>query len=1153
MAALLALGLPAAAAGTVEEPRRAFDLPAGEAQDSLKAFALQAQREILFPAEAVTGIRTNAVKGRYRPRAALDRLLARTGLDVVEDARTGALLIHRAARSLSDAPDSPRHSPDPPADPTMNRNPLVAVLTGFLTLATAPFTAAQAVSTPATTGPDQTVVMSPFRVDATKETGYLASTATSGTRLNMAIRDLPMQLEVITRDFMEDIAAFDFKEALQYSAGVVQDEVQASNNFLFSPSGTGQSGANTLRADGTALNIRGYNTRFVLRNGFRLDTVTDVINTGRQEIARGPQALLYGVSALGGIVNVLPRYPTATPRTSLRLGFGSEDFRRAELHYNAPGVNRDGKVRLNHAYGLVYQNSSDYTDFNDRERYLFTPSFDLQIGQRTNVFLDIEVGKFKAEGFGFKDINDNNPAFRNELGLNQTNRDLFNEEVTVARTNFGRSNAYRMSGGDTYEKTDYFNVIGEVTHRMFDDRLTVLVGGNYNSTDLEQRLLDSQGTVFQSAASVPTTAFPWTDAGVNPANPSQRLYKYTQYQWAMPTRDKEIWQFRGELNYAFEVLDQPQNLLAGRQDTSLSQVALATTQVVNGAGAAVNRTYRAWNDLSPITYLGEQVRPFRNNEFQEWATGHYLVYQGRFWRERIIAIGGYRWDRYMVRDLNYTYAKADATQPDTNIANWVRPAGPDGGGNSSPGAVPAVNGYRFGGKTQYEENPMGGVSVRLRENLNFYAMSGRGVFPNTGQRDGAGNPFQAERTKGTDLGLKWDFIRRSGGRTLASVQLGAYQIERENAIYNLFWAPQPRSNDRNRARAGVPAGGFTAMGTGPGAYGVYSSGFLDFQSDRPITYLLPIQYVAAGDLANPRVTGAPQLNNFILVDYASLGSAATDPLRRAMDAAANDSGNLTALQGGAQGSGATGLYANNPYAFNRNSDVAYDDRSKGIDLSIVLNPTVNYSATLSYSYIQQEVTGGFRVVDQPGSTEYDSWWNFMGIPLETRRANLNEASYDFSGSTRGVRTIDVPEHQVATWNRYNFTEGRLKGWDLGLGVTWRAARQSTVLLDNGARGTASRPNTRLKPDYPADTKLNLAVGYRRVIAGRSWRFQLNVNNLLDDQKDESFGTSTLFINPATGGTVDPATFVGAQEIKVPERAVIYFAPLSFRLSASTTF
>ena len=77
---------------------------------------------------------------------------------------------------------------------------------------------------------------------------------------------------------------------------------------------------------------------------------------------------------------------------------------------------------------------------------------------------------------------------------------------------------------------------------------------------------------------------------------------------------------------------------------------------------------------------------------------------------------------------------------------------------------------------------------------------------------------------------------------------------------------------------------------------VTNSAYTTFQTDKPVTYLLPVSYVAATDLSHPRVTGAPQLNNFILVDYASLGTAANDPLRRALDLAANDANNFTALQ-----------------------------------------------------------------------------------------------------------------------------------------------------------------------------------------------------------------------------------------------------------------
>lgn len=73
-----------------------FNLPAGEAGKTLKQFAAQAKREILFPARRMDNIRTNAVQGEMTVNEGLDRLLAGTDLRVIEDASTGALLVQRA-------------------------------------------------------------------------------------------------------------------------------------------------------------------------------------------------------------------------------------------------------------------------------------------------------------------------------------------------------------------------------------------------------------------------------------------------------------------------------------------------------------------------------------------------------------------------------------------------------------------------------------------------------------------------------------------------------------------------------------------------------------------------------------------------------------------------------------------------------------------------------------------------------------------------------------------------------------------------------------------------------------------------------------------------------------------------------------------------
>ena len=67
---------------------------------------------------------------------------------------------------------------------------------------------------------EDVVTMSVFSVDASQDQGYRATNSISGTSLNVAIQDLPMPIEVITSEFVEDQQATDFKEALRYTSGV---------------------------------------------------------------------------------------------------------------------------------------------------------------------------------------------------------------------------------------------------------------------------------------------------------------------------------------------------------------------------------------------------------------------------------------------------------------------------------------------------------------------------------------------------------------------------------------------------------------------------------------------------------------------------------------------------------------------------------------------------------------------------------------------------------------------------------------------------------------------------------------------------------------------------------------------------------------------
>src|SRR5687768_3007076 len=74
---------------------RQFDLPADDATVSLKAFAEQSGQEIVYPPDVVRGTRTNAVKGEFTPKIAIDRMLAGTAL-VATQSGNGLLSVSRA-------------------------------------------------------------------------------------------------------------------------------------------------------------------------------------------------------------------------------------------------------------------------------------------------------------------------------------------------------------------------------------------------------------------------------------------------------------------------------------------------------------------------------------------------------------------------------------------------------------------------------------------------------------------------------------------------------------------------------------------------------------------------------------------------------------------------------------------------------------------------------------------------------------------------------------------------------------------------------------------------------------------------------------------------------------------------------------------------
>lgn len=159
----------------------------------------------------------------------------------------------------------------------------------------------------------EVVTLAEFNVAAVRDGSYDASDTLTGSRVRTQIRELPYALNVVTREFMQDFAAFDIAEELAYTSS-------------FSP---GQS---------TALdfNLRGITVSGNLRNGLRVENLRGSITTARVEVIKGPSAAVYGQSSPGGAINVVSTRPKTQREGNLRLSVGNYANRRGELELTGP-------------------------------------------------------------------------------------------------------------------------------------------------------------------------------------------------------------------------------------------------------------------------------------------------------------------------------------------------------------------------------------------------------------------------------------------------------------------------------------------------------------------------------------------------------------------------------------------------------------------------------------------------------------------------------------------------------------------------------------------------------------------------------------------------------------------------------------------------
>ncbi len=204
-----------------------------------------------------------------------------------------------------------------------------------------------------------------------QDEGYNPSSASTATRTETPLRDIPQSIQVVPRQVIEDRNPDTIIEATETVSGVVYN-----GGFADAPTGS--------------VIIRGFAQPQQFRNGFRDTDRTGItaLGTAEQiEVLKGPASVLFGSVEPGGIINVVTRQPLSDPAYNLSFEVGNRNFFQPSVDLTGP-INKEKSILYRFIAG--YQSSDSFQEFAESDILTIAPSVAIKFGDRTKLNLFYE-------------------------------------------------------------------------------------------------------------------------------------------------------------------------------------------------------------------------------------------------------------------------------------------------------------------------------------------------------------------------------------------------------------------------------------------------------------------------------------------------------------------------------------------------------------------------------------------------------------------------------------------------------------------------------------------------------------------------------------------------------------------------------------------